>query len=200
MVAGMGEIIKCAGVSGLEATKRVEAFVSRGIPYDLRSLKPLIRQSAELKARLVSRDEREMGPRMFLNFGHTFAHAIESSLGYGRLLHGEAVILGLHAALQLGASCGYSTAGLKAYQAVVRQAVRLLPRRKLHSDRIIEAMGLDKKRSGRGLRFVLLERLGKPIIYDNVGPRSVRASVESMIEVYAALGGKDAPNSGGQRP
>lgn len=199
MVAGMGEIIKCAGLSGLKATRLVQAFLSAGDLYDLTHLTPLIRQSAELKARIVSRDERESGSRLVLNFGHTFAHAIELSLGFGRLLHGEAVILGLHAARSLGALCGPESPGLSAFGGLINQSMRLIPRRKLHSGRILQAMGLDKKRSSRGLRFVLLERPGKPIIYDNVDPRWVKTAVESMLEAYGTLGGKDAPNPRSQR-
>ncbi len=192
VVAGLGEILKCAGLAGAGFIQALNSFMERGDLYDLKALTPLVRRSAEFKARIVSRDEREKGPRMYLNLGHTVGHGTEKALGYGRLLHGEAVVLGLYAALVLGESRGYSSRGLGRYRDLVERLIRLLPPRKLDSGRILEAMALDKKRSSSGLRFVLLERLGKPIIYDNVDRRSVKAALETMINVYRALGGTDA--------
>jgi len=192
MVAGLGEILKCAGLSGSSFTGQVEGFLESGDLYHFEELGPLVRQAAGYKAAIVSRDEREQGPRMYLNLGHTFAHGIEQALGYGRLLHGETVVLGLCAALLLGEAQGYNSKSLSRYSRIVQRFMRLLPRRKLNVDTVLQTMGLDKKRSSQGLRFVLLERLGKPIIYDNVDRRLIKSALESMISIYRAEGGKDA--------
>ncbi|MCP4684393.1 MAG: 3-dehydroquinate synthase [bacterium] len=192
MVAGLGEILKCAGLAGSKHVAALERFLDQDNLYYLRALTPLIRRSAQLKTHIVSRDEREHGPRMCMNLGHTFGHGIEKALGFGRLLHGEAVILGLWAALTLGEAEGFGSKGLMRYRDLVERHIRLLPRRKLDAEQIFRALSLDKKRGADGLRFVLLERLGKPIIYDNVERRSIKAALKSMIKIYRALGGKNA--------
>jgi len=191
MVAGLGEILKCAGLAGSAFIRLVNSYVESGNLYNMKALKLLVHDSAALKARIVSRDEREQGARIFLNLGHTFAHGIEKALGFGRLLHGEAVILGLYAALVLGEACGHSSRGLRQYRDLIERFIRLLPRRKIESGAIVKGMDLDKKRSAQGLRFVLLERLGKPIIYDKVDRGSIKTALESTIKVYRAMGGKD---------
>jgi len=98
LVAGYGEILKYGGLIGKRMLTKIEKYRARN---DFYQDKTLIGMSAEYKANIVSKDEREENLRMRLNLGHTFAHAIETSTGYGKLLHGEAVILGLLAAVEL---------------------------------------------------------------------------------------------------
>ena len=196
MSAGMGEVLKYAGLAGEPVLKTIERYERRGDLYDDRSLARLARLAVAYKSDIVARDEREGHTRMLLNLGHTFAHAIEQSLGFGRLLHGEAVTLGLLGAIEL--SCrlkpGRSTA-LAGYREMVRQFVARLPRRKLDPATVMAAMRLDKKRRGERLRFVLLEAPGRPFITDTAAPRAVREAVAAMIDHYQTKGGGNAAST-----
>jgi 3-dehydroquinate synthase len=128
----------------------------------------LVRRCVEIKADIVAADEREQGRRMWLNYGHTVGHAVEHASG-GRLSHGEAIAVGLVAAAELGVR-----AGLADIREETRSVIGALglPSRAPGLDRssVMEAMRSDKKRTGagpgRGLRFVLLEELGRPIIVE----------------------------------
>lgn len=191
MIAGLGEISKSAGLSGSEAVQSLEQYLDSNELYDLHKLTGLIRAAATHKAAIVNRDERDAGARLVLNFGHTFAHGIEQALGYGRLLHGEAVIVGIDAALSLGEKLGYRSSGLLNYRSVITQLMCHLPKRKMSVEKIIEAMQFDKKRSLSSLRFVLLERVGRPVIRERVDRATIRASLEVAIERYQSLGGSN---------
>ncbi len=93
--AGLGEVLKYAGLIGTRMSAPLKSYFESGNLLEFKKLQPLIQLSAKYKAKIVMADERESDQRMFLNLGHTFAHAIEKTLGYGKLLHGEAVIIGL---------------------------------------------------------------------------------------------------------
>jgi 3-dehydroquinate synthase len=121
---------------------------------------------------------------MVLNYGHTFAHGIENTLGYGRLLHGEAVILGIDAALELGRKLGMNSAGLETYRELVEKLMRCVPVRKMDAGHILSAMALDKKRSATDQRYVMLKQAGSPIICENVDRKMVRSALTAMLKRY----------------
>jgi 3-dehydroquinate synthase len=148
---------------------------------------------------VVTRDERETGRRMVLNYGHTVGHAIEKSLGYGRLLHGEAVIVGLAAALELGRRQGMNHRSLDAYSSLVENSLRLVPRRKLGIEDLLDAMTVDKKRSSADQRYVLLEKVGQPVVCDHIDRRTVRLALETTVKLYESVGGKSVKSFGRSR-
>ena len=130
----------------------------------------VIRRSVAIKARVVSEDERETtGYRTLLNYGHTIGHALEAATEYGRLLHGEAVAVGMMGAARIGEHLG-----LTPLEAVERQEALLrrfdLPLRcpEVDLERVSDAMALDKKAVGKALRWVLLERVGRAVIRSDV--------------------------------
>ncbi|MEE8578135.1 MAG: 3-dehydroquinate synthase family protein, partial [candidate division Zixibacteria bacterium] len=92
ILAGLGEVVKYGALVGEPMIADLERLLKSGDMLDKKVLPRLVLKSAQYKAQLVAEDERDSGKRMFLNLGHTFGHAIEHSLGYGRLLHGEAVL------------------------------------------------------------------------------------------------------------
>jgi 3-dehydroquinate synthase len=193
MIAGMGEVVKYSGLVGDPIMQLVDRWINKPKSRTQTMLTRLVKHSAACKADIVTRDERESNIRMFLNLGHTIGHAIEKSAGYGRLLHGEAVILGLWAAVEL--SCILKQSRLRAlehYKNSIESFIPSLPKISLNAGQIIDAISLDKKRSGDRVRFVLLERPGKPFIADNVQGRTIRTVVERTIEIYNRLGGMDA--------
>ncbi len=193
IVSGMGELLKYAGLIGDPMIKMIAQYLNKGLLIDEKRIVPLITRGARYKAEVVAEDERESGKRMVLNLGHTFAHGIENALGYGKLRHGEAVILGLLAASELSLMRKKRTSiDLGKYRELVREGVGLVPVRKVTREQIISAMSLDKKRIGRKLHFVLLEKPGKPIIVDAPPDREVRKSITAMLDYYAKHGGQRA--------
>jgi 3-dehydroquinate synthase len=189
LVAGLGEVLKYAGLAGGEFPDLVEKYLDRGDLLHHSQLRKLIRLSARYKADIVARDVREGELRMILNLGHTFAHAIEKTLGFGRLLHGEAVILGLDAAIELSGNLRAARrTRLKKYRELIWRLFPEVPQRRLDVPGIMDAMALDKKRSGSRSRFILLDSPGRPIITDTVPAEAVADAVTAMLEHYRAKG------------
>jgi len=189
MVAGCGEILKYAGLMAGPLSALFSRYINKGNIYDSSLLNRLILSSARCKARIVSEDETESGKRMILNFGHTVGHAIENALGYGRLLHGETVILGIYAALELGRLSGIEKKGAcDQYRLLTLRLMKKIACRKLSADAILAGMASDKKRKKGKQRFVLLSRPGTPLITDSIDKRLVKRAIESMIREYNQVG------------
>ena len=192
-LSGMGEVVKYGGLIGGPLPERLESVYGVDAEVDESVLTQLISSGVSYKADIVAKDEREQGPRMLLNLGHTFAHGIEAALGYGRLLHGEAVLLGLRCAVDL--SCLVKPGaceGLRHYRDVVDEYIKRIPRRRIDVPNVLESMRVDKKRAGGRQKYVLLERPGKPFIADNIRGRFVRRSLEGMCGQYNARDCSDA--------
>jgi 3-dehydroquinate synthase len=102
--SGLSEVVKHALLSGEDAAAHLEADWENVLAREPAPLAATLRRAVAFKAALVSADPHEEGPRAVLNFGHTFGHAVERAEGYGRFTHGEAVALGMRAALHLSAS------------------------------------------------------------------------------------------------
>jgi 3-dehydroquinate synthase len=132
----------------------------------------MVPHAARIKAEVVSADEREQGRRAILNFGHTFGHALERVAGYGRLTHGEAVALGMRAALHLSARLHPDEDFARA-ETLVRQ----LPIQGSYADLsipdLLTAMQSDKKVSQGQVRFVVLRRTGAAYVTAEVAPEDV---------------------------
>ncbi|HMD01376.1 MAG TPA: 3-dehydroquinate synthase [Candidatus Baltobacteraceae bacterium] len=141
-----------------------------------------IARCVELKARIVERDEYDRsGLRAVLNFGHTVGHAIEKVAGYGRLRHGEAVILGMRAAIALSSARGLLAEA--AWRRIDEHLAGLpLPAlwRELDGDAVAAATQHDKKRHARGTRYVLLEDIGSARLDDGVELPAVRRALEGI--------------------
>lgn len=143
-----------------------------------------IARSCELKADVVERDEYEQtGLRAVLNYGHTFAHAYEALTGYGELLHGEAVAVGMLAASRLAELLGRIDARLTQRQLNLMTALKMrvqLPHpEKLSTKAVLERMQLDKKTVGGKLRFVLPSKLGQVETVSGVPEDLVRQVLKS---------------------
>jgi len=124
---------------------------------DSAALAYAITRSCELKAQIVAEDERETGRRALLNFGHTFAHAIENSLGYGEWLHGEAVAVGM---LMAAAMSGIDQEQQDRLRSLLQDAGLPTAPPSIGADKLREAMRLDKKVQAKKIRLVLLHELG----------------------------------------
>ncbi|HEY5777464.1 MAG TPA: 3-dehydroquinate synthase [Terrimicrobiaceae bacterium] len=175
---GIAEVIKHAVIRDakmLDDLTRVAAF----------DLPSLIARNQQIKARIVSEDEFEkLGLRALLNFGHTIGHAIENAAGYGRFLHGEAVSLGIAAALDLSVD----RAGLPIDQAeIVLKSLSAfdLPVKMPHdipTHALMKALGKDKKFEAGAIRFVLTKSLGSAFVSREVTEGDVRRAIENLKE------------------
>ena len=174
MAAGFAEVVKTALVAGGWLWDRVRALER----IDPGEINDVIFACARAKLEIVAADERDSGGRAALNLGHTVGHAIEAASGYDRYRHGEAVGLGLLAALRLS--------GADELRDEVRDLLdrhglptRLDPGIDVGS--VLAAAELDKKRTADGVGFVLLARPGEPAVGQRVDPDSVRAAVEELL-------------------
>jgi len=188
--AGLGEVLKYAGLIGAKMSSPFKRYCESGNLLDLKKLQRLIQLSAEYKAKIVMADERESNLRMFLNLGHTFAHAIEKTLGYGKLLHGETVIIGLLAAVILSRKVNpKSSAKLNGYENLVKEFLGLIRYYQMSTESVLNNMKLDKKRTGRTQKFVLLSSPGKPFIASSLKERNVKEALEEALSIYKEIGG-----------
>ncbi len=162
IAAGLAEIIKYAPIADAGFLDWIEAHLAALLALDPQALQTAIRRSCEIKASVVGRDEREEGLRAILNFGHTFGHAIETGLGHGEWLHGEAVGCGMVMAADLSARLGLiETAYALRLKKVIGAAGLPVRGPGLGANRYLELMRLDKKAEGGEMRFVVIEAPGR---------------------------------------
>jgi len=171
--AGLAEVIKYGAIADADFFGWLEHNATGLCAREPDALAHAVAQSCAHKARIVAHDERESGERALLNFGHTFAHALEQVTGYTTLLHGEAVAIGMLQAARLSAA-----QGLAEYEPAQRLEALLMamalptaPPPGLDPQALLDAMALDKKARGSSLRFILWDRVGAARIVDDV-PRS----------------------------
>jgi mRNA-degrading endonuclease toxin of MazEF toxin-antitoxin module len=111
LIEGLGEVVKYGLIQDPVVLELLEAAPAEAVAGEPGLLEELVRRSVAVKAAVVAADEREGGIRAFLNFGHTYAHAVETLSGYGTVLHGEAVSIGMVVALRLGQRLGHHPTG-----------------------------------------------------------------------------------------
>jgi len=172
---GLAEVIKHSIIADAGMFDYLEQNMAKVLRRDSAALEHLIPRNVAIKARVVSRDERESGLREILNFGHTFAHALESATKYRRYQHGEAVAWGMMAAALLAheiGACGADYASR--IVALVRRVGPLPGWPSVPPALLINAMRSDKKTRHGRLRFVLSPRLGKAGTYNDVSLDAVQ--------------------------
>jgi len=167
--SGLAEVIKYGVIADAKLFAYLESHMGKILQRDPAALAHLIPRCAELKARIVSRDERESGLREILNFGHTFGHALESITHYRVFRHGEAVAWGMMAAALLGHEAAITSAQDAArIISLVRRMGPLPPWPNATPQKLIAAMRSDKKSRSGNLRFVLTSAIGKARSYDAI--------------------------------
>ncbi len=160
--SALAEVVKTAIIGDETLLDRLEAETTKVLARDPLIVTELVRRSVRVKARIVSRDEREGGLRATLNLGHTIGHALEAEGGYGRLTHGEAISLGLVAAGRIGVRLGTTPKDLADRTERLLGALGLptdLSEQPLES--AIRLIAHDKKRDGGNLGFVLARAPGR---------------------------------------
>jgi 3-dehydroquinate synthase len=175
--SGIYEIIKYGVIGDAKLFRFLEEKLEKVLRRERAALAFVIERSIAQKARVVSRDEHESGLREILNFGHTFAHALESATGYRTYLHGEAVGWGMIAAIRLAVEKElFSPREEERVAKVIARAGPLPPWPSIPPEQLIAAMQADKKTRAGHLRFVLPEGIGK-----------VRCGVEAEEEMLVRV-------------
>jgi shikimate kinase/3-dehydroquinate synthase len=158
----LSEVVKTALIGDPPLLDYLERHAARVLTREPEAITEIVRRCVRVKARVVSEDVRELGFRAALNLGHTFGHALEAVAGFDRLSHGEAISLGLVAALRVGERLGVTP------RALTQRVTELLERLGLPTDLSKEPLqpaagliGLDKKRRGSGVKFVLARDAGQ---------------------------------------
>jgi 3-dehydroquinate synthase len=163
--AGLAEVIKYGPIADMAFLDWLGANVQALMARQTQALAHAVRRSCEIKAWVVGQDEREAGLRAILNFGHTFGHAIEAGLGYGKWLHGEAVGCGMVMALHLSQRLGLIDAAfVDRITALLRMAGLPTVGPALGADRYLELMRVDKKAEAGEIRFVVIDRPGSAAV------------------------------------
>lgn len=184
LYAGIAEIIKYGLIAKSDFFNWLEQNVGKLIDLDTTALAYAIEQSCLCKAEIVAQDEFEQsGKRALLNLGHTFGHAIETGVGYGEWLHGEAVGCGMLLAAEFSAALGWLNAQDVARIEALIQSANLpthIPD-SLSVDRMLELMAFDKKVKSGKLRLILLKEIGSAILTDQFDFDLLRAVLANRI-------------------
>lgn len=177
--AGLAEVIKHGAIIDTKFFEWIEKNIEALRNKDMSALAYAIKRSCEIKAEVVRQDEREGGLRAILNFGHTFGHAIESGLGFGKWLHGEAVGCGMVMAAELSLRMGYIDYVSKVRLVKLVEAAGLPTMAPdLSEEEWIQWMAVDKKNEGGKIKFILLKPLGKAVVTD-VPDAILRATLQA---------------------
>jgi 3-dehydroquinate synthase len=178
--AGLAEVIKYGLIRDPEFFSWLEEHVEALLARDRDALIHAVRRSCANKADVVAADERETGERALLNLGHTFGHAIETGLGYGEWLHGEAVAAGTLIAAELSYRLGWLSADalLRTERLFLRAGLPIRGPR-LGAARYLELMRHDKKVKDGRLRLILLRNIGEAVVSDQADEAAIGAAIEA---------------------
>ena len=183
IISGFAEIVKY----GFIWDNNLYSLIKDNLPQlfslsDYKGLENILMRCCEIKSEIVRQDEKEMGLRAILNFGHTIGHAIENAVEYESLLHGEAIIYGMRGALFLSMIKGLAS------KEIVKNGLKLLSHfnipvipKQVDVDKIIEAMSRDKKRSKDGQLWILIKDIGKVDFTRNVSEDDVRKAISFVL-------------------
>lgn len=184
VAAGLAEVAKVGMVLDADLFARLERDAVSLLAVTASDLAPVIARAIRLKAEVVERDEREAGERLLLNYGHTLGHAIEAAAGYGAVLHGEVVAVGMAAASHIARRLGILSERDAERQRALLEALRLPDRL---GGRLLEAvlrhLGTDKKRIGARQRWVLATQVGRGTVRDDVPEALVREAAEAVLSL-----------------
>ena len=184
---GLAEVVKHAIIADAAMFAMLEKNLEHVLRRDRAALGELVPRNIQIKARVVSRDERESSLREILNFGHTFAHALESVTRYRRYQHGEAVAWGMIAASFLGHELGLTRADdVSRIVALIRRLGPLPAWPRVSAATLVKAMRSDKKARGGVVRFVLSPRIGEARSYDSIASSIVERVLHFTPHLIAA--------------
>lgn len=179
---GLAECIKHGIIRDAGLFEWIETHLDRILALDSAALVELVRWNVQIKATVVMADEKEIGERAHLNFGHTFGHAIEATSGYGHYAHGEAVALGMVAAMRLAVDTKRVDVSL--FDRLITLLNRVgLPTRAtdlVPTAALMDAMKLDKKVSADQIRLILPDKLGAVSIVKDTPAAAIAHAWDSI--------------------
>lgn len=178
--AGLAEVIKYGLIYDEGFFQWLESNIERLSARDPQALVYAVRRSCEIKAEVVAQDEHEAGVRAILNLGHTYGHAIETEVGYGVCLHGEAVAIGMVMACELSVELGWLDASVleRAKSLIERARLPVTPPPVMTKASFLQHMGVDKKVQDGRIRLVLLKACGKAVVTSDFD----RALLEQQLD------------------
>ncbi|MEX0615768.1 MAG: 3-dehydroquinate synthase, partial [Methylophaga sp.] len=180
--AGLAEVIKYGLINDAEFFDWLEANMVGLVARNPELLAQAIALSCQDKADIVAADEREQGVRALLNLGHTFGHAIETGCGYGVVLHGEAIAIGMAMAADLSQRLGWLDVTTVARIKVVLTSAGLpvtVPS-EMTAGRFMDLMAVDKKVQDGAIRLILLKAIGQAVISDDYPPAQLAATLDAF--------------------
>ena len=179
LAAGLAEVIKYGLIYDSEFFVWLENNVEGLLQLDPQRLAQAVLVSCETKARVVEQDERESGLRAILNLGHTFGHAIETVMGYGNWLHGEAVAAGMMMAIDLSIREGLIDEALRkrSIELLSRAGLPISPPDNITVEQYLDVMAIDKKTLDGNIRLVLLRALGEAFVTADYSPDKLQQTL-----------------------
>lgn len=178
--AGLFEVIKCGIIRDPKLFEFMEDQASAVLKRDPKALMRIIAAAVRIKADIVAEDEREGDLRRILNFGHTIGHALETDSGYKHFLHGEAVGWGMVAAAEIGVLAGVTSRKIADRIAAVVNTYGPLPPVTSNAQDILRLIQSDKKTRNGVPHFVLVKKIGKTSIVNDVEPTSIKKAVQIL--------------------
>ena len=180
LAAGLAEVIKYGLIRDPVFFEWLESNIERLVAREPEALAFAIERSCANKAEVVAADETEQGERALLNLGHTFGHAIETGMGYGAWLHGEAVAAGTMMAAELSCRLGWiGTDDVARIEALHRRAGLPVHGPRLGAARYLELMAHDKKVEAGRLRLILLRGIGRAVIHADATHEAIASAIEA---------------------
>lgn len=180
--AGLAEVIKYGLINDAEFFDWLEANMAGLVARKPDLLAQAIARSCQDKADIVAADEREQGVRALLNLGHTFGHAIETGCGYGVVLHGEAIAIGMVMAADLSRRLGWlDEATVDRIKAILQAAgLPVSVPSEMTASRFMELMAVDKKVQDGAIRLILLKAIGQAVISDDYAAEQLSATLDAF--------------------
>jgi len=180
--AGLFEVIKCGAICDPDLFSWCERSAPKILERDPATIERIVTAAIKIKAEIVSADPIESGLRRILNFGHTIGHALEAAGGYRRLLHGEAVALGMIAAAEIGVNMDITPP--EAAERLISCVVQFgpLPKAKFSTSTVMRSLASDKKSVSGRPHFVLIDKLGSPVIRNDVPDEMIRHAIRSVTK------------------
>ena len=175
VISGIGEIIKYGAIFDAVFLEKISKWLDEIESFPFLDA---ISRSVEIKAEIVSRDEKESGLRRILNFGHTIGHAIEAHLGYGKIRHGEAIALGMKCSGWISNKLGLLS---KYEKETLNNIINKLPIAnigQIQADKLMPYIKRDKKSDRGVLKFVVLSKLGAAKVTTNVSKELIQSSLK----------------------
>ncbi len=183
LAAGISEVIKYGLINDEVFFEWLEENIEKLVNRDASSLAYAIERSCQDKAEIVAADEKESGKRALLNLGHTFGHAIETGMGYGQWLHGEAVAAGMCMAARLSNRIGWlSTEEVSRTEEIIKKAnLPISPPQEMTSKQFIDLMSVDKKVQEGQLRLVLMKSIGESLVTSDFDQNALKEILDEYL-------------------